>query len=223
MTFFVFRRKFLPRIKLLRSELRFYTWNMTTRFFVFLLFITSAVYADVQIHDGLISAEIQSEPLTQVLDRLKSQSDLNLMIDEGIAGKTVTASFQNLPVASAFKKMLEGTGINYVVLTGTNGEPESIFIGASSKPGAAPRRIDNRPVNNRSVVNPVNPPIPIPQPQPDARPPEAKPYNPNVNIPTGGGFVPEIPKTDQPQDQDQQQQQQQQQEENPDDNSENHK
>jgi hypothetical protein len=192
---------------------------MTTRVLVFLLFITSAVYADVQIHDGLVSAEIKSEPLTQVLDRLKSQSDLHLMIDEGIAGKTISASFQNLTVASAFKKMLEGTGINYVVLTGTSGEPESVFIGASSKPGASPRRIDNRPVNNRSVVNPVNPPIPIPQPQPDARPPEAKPYNPNVNIPTGGGFVPEIPKTEQQQDQEQQQQQQQQ-EENPDDNSE---
>jgi hypothetical protein len=200
---------------------------MTTRVFLLFLFITSAVYADVQIHDGLISAEIQSEPLTQVLDRFRAQSDIKLLIDEGIAGKTISASFQNLPVASAFKKMLEGTGINYVVLAGTNGKPDSIFIGASSQPGTAPRSLDNRPVNGRGMVNPVNPPIPVPQaqPQPDARPQENKPYNPNVNIPTGGGFVPEIPKTDQPQDQEQQQQpqqqQQQQQEENPDDNSEN--
>jgi len=188
---------------------------MATRLFLVCVLLSSFAYADVQVRDGLISAELQSEPLTQVLDRLKAQTDVNLLIDEGITGKMISASFQDLPVALAFKKMLEGTGINYVVLAGADGEPKSIFIGASSRPGAAPQRLDNRPVNNRGVVTPVNPPIPIPQREIRTQP-ELKGYNPGVNVPTGGGFVPETPKTDQQPDQDQQQQ-----EENPDDNSEN--
>jgi len=103
---------------------------------VFLLFSVTA-FADVQVHNGLVSADLQSQPLMQVLDRSKAQTNLHLMIDDGVAGKTISASFQDLPVALALKKMLEGTGINYAVLGAEDGEPESIFIGGSSAPGAA--------------------------------------------------------------------------------------
>jgi len=188
---------------------------MVKRCLLVLFLFSVTVYADVQVHDGLISVDLQSQPLTQVLDRLKSQTDLHLFIDEGLAGKTISASFQNLPVAVALKKMLEGTGINYVVLAGPKGEPESVFVGGSSRPGSAPRPLDNRPVNGRSVVTPVNPPGPIPQPARDTRPNrQNREYNPGVNVPTGGGFVPQTPQPEQEQDQEQQQ------EENPDDNSE---
>ena len=189
------------------------------KFFLVAFFLCSVIgFADVQVRDGLVTADIQSQPLTQVLDRLKAQTDVHLLIDDGVEGKTVSANFQDLPVASALKKILEGTGINYAVLAGENGELESIFIGGSTTPGAAPRKIDNRPVTTRGVVSPVSPAMPPPPPPQENRP-QQRGYNPNTNVPTGGGFVPASPQT-QPPNPDQQPQQEQP-EENQDNNNEN--
>jgi hypothetical protein len=186
-------------------------------FFIVLTLCSVSAYADVQVHDGLVTADLQSQPLTQVLDRLKAQTDVHVFIDDGVQGKTISARFQDLTVAMALKKMLEGTGINYAVLGGENGEPKSIFIGASSRLGAAPKKLDNRPVNSRGVVNPVNPSTPVPPQPQETRPmPENRGYNPNTSVPTGGGFVPPSQQTQPPQDPQQQQQPDQQ-----DDNSDN--
>jgi hypothetical protein len=186
---------------------------MAIRILVLLLF-ASALYADVKVEGDRISVDLKSQPLTQVLENLKTQTHLKLMIDDGIAGKTVSASFQNLPVAMALKKILEGTGINYAVLADAEGKPQSVFIGASAALGAPPKRLDSRPVGNRGVVTPVPPPPPPPIPQPtDGRPVEQqqiKPLTPGtVNVPTGGGFVPNQPKPEQPPETEQPQQQQQ--------------
>lgn len=175
---------------------------MAIRILVILLF-ASALYADVKVDGDRISVDLKSAPLTQVLENIKTQTHLKLLIDDGIAGKTVSASFQNLPVAMALKKILEGTGINYAVLAGADGQPQSVFIGGSAALGAPPKRLDSRPVGNRGVVQPVPPPPPPPVPQPaDARPaeqPQVKPLTPGtVNVPTGGGFVPNQPKPEQP-------------------------
>jgi hypothetical protein len=197
---------------------------MAIRVLILLLF-ASALYAEVKVRDGQISADLKSEPLTQVLENLKKQTNMKLIVDEGIAGKTVSASFQNLPIALALKKILEGTGINYAVLSGPEGEPQRIFIGGSTSPGAPPKPLDNRPVGNRGVVTPVPapPPPPIPQqqqqpPQQDGRQreqPQIKPLIPGgVNVPTGGGFVPNQPKSEQSPDHQQQQTEQPPEDEN---------
>ncbi|MCI0412174.1 STN domain-containing protein [bacterium] len=185
---------------------------MAIRILILLLFACS-LYADVKVEGGRISADLKSEPLTQVLDRLKTETNVKLFVDEGIAGKTVSANFQDLPVAMALKKILEGTGINYAVLAGADGEPQSVFIGGSTSLGSSPKRLDNRPVGNRGVVTPVPPPPPPPIPEPDGRQPvqpQIKPLTPGtVNVPTGGGFVPNQQKSDQPPEGEQQQQPQQ--------------
>jgi hypothetical protein len=192
---------------------------------VLVLLIAGTACAEIQVRDGLVSADIQSQPLSQVLDRLKSQINMRLVIDEGIAGKTVSASFRNLPVGPALKKLLEGTGINFAVLAGADGQPQSVFIGGSARPGAPPRRLDNRPVGTRGVVSPVAPspapPPPTTIPQPEAlqqQPLPEKPLTPAVNVPTGGGFVPEQPNVQTPAGQ--QQQQDDQQQEQPDNEDE---
>jgi hypothetical protein len=184
---------------------------MVVRIVLMILF-ASSVYADVKVRDGRVSVDLQSQPLTQVLERLKSQTNMRMVMDEGISGKTVSASFQDLPVGLALKKILEGTGINYAVLAGADGEPQSVFIGGSSRPGVPPRRLDNRPTGTRGVVTPVPPqsaPLPPIQQQPDIlrqqqqqqlqqqqqqqQPLPEKSLSPALNVPTGGGFVPEQP------------------------------
>ena len=207
----IITRKFLPE-RTLSTVLQLidensYTFSMIFRVILFLLLATCA-FADIRVQDGQVSADLQSQPLTTVLEQLKTQMNMKMMIDDGINGKTVSAQFENLPVGLALKKILEGTGINFVVLGGADGEPHSVFIGGSSPPGGPPRRLDNRPVGNRGVVNPANPQPPPPQsiPQPDmrqqrdgqrqpgARPQQLQP----LSVPTGGGFVPDQPKNEQP-------------------------
>ena len=180
-----------------------------------LMLITGVLHADVKVRDGRVSADLQSQPLNQVLDQLKKQTNMRMVVDEGISGKTVSASFQDLPVGSALKKILEGTGINYAVLAGADGQPQSVFIGGSSRPGAPPRRLDSRPTGNRGVVSPVPSPAQPPiQHQPEAwqkqQPQQLQQQQqqqqslperylpPASNVPTGGGFVPEQPKMDAP-------------------------
>jgi hypothetical protein len=175
---------------------------MAIRILVLLLF-ASALYADVKVEWDRISVDLKSVPLSQVLENLKKQTHIKLIVDDGVAGKPISANFQNLPVAMGLKKILEGTGINYAVLAGADGEPQSIFIGGSTALGAPPKRLDSRPVGNRGVVTPVPPPPPPPVPQPaDSRSPDQpqiKPLTPGtINVPTGGGFVPNQPKTGQP-------------------------
>ena len=179
---------------------------MVARILLVMLF-AGILHADVKVQDGRVSADLKSQPLSQVLDQLKRQINMRMVVDEGISGKTVSASFQNLPVGLALKKLLEGTGINYAVLAGGDGQPQSVFIGGSSRPGAPPRRLDNRPTGNRGVVSPVPPPPSPSQPpiqqQPDAlqrqqqmqqqqqQPLPEKSLSPALNVPTGGGFVPQ--------------------------------
>ncbi len=185
---------------------------MAIRILVLLLF-ASLLHAEVKVVDGRITADLKSEPLTQVLDQMKTQTKMKLFVDDGVSGKTVSAKFQDLTIAMALKKILEGTGINYAVMSGGEGEPQSVFIGSSAALGSTPKRLDGRPVGNRGVVQPVPPPPPPPIPQPDGRPleqPQIKPLTPGtVNVPTGGGFVPNQPKPEQPTEADQQQDNQQ--------------
>lgn len=145
-----------------------YTRNMRTVVFALLFFAACGlVFADVAIKDGKMSADFESQPLQQVLDTLRSQTNVTFSIEEGIGSTQVSASFQDLPIAEGIKKMLEGTGVNYAVIGGPTGEPESIFIGNSSKAGVP---AGARPAPYRgSVVQPVQPMQP-PQPiytQPD--------------------------------------------------------
>lgn len=179
------------------------------------MLVAGSLYAEIEVRDGRVTANLQSQPLNQVLDRLKTQINMRMVVDEGISGKTVSANFQDLPLGAALKKILEGTGINYAVLAGPDGQPQSVFIGGSARPGTPPRRLDNRPVNNRGVVSPVQPPPPpsAPAQQPEALQPQPLPEKtiiPGSNVPTGGGFVPEKPQQEISPEQQQQQQEQEQ-------------
>jgi len=113
-------------------------------------------------------------------------------MEQDVGSRTVTASFQDLSLGDGIRKMLEGTGINFVVLSDGEGHPASMFVGLSASPGSPARKLDSRPVNNnRGVVTPVNPPQPVPsmleqerQNAPRRQAPAA------IGVPTGGGFNP---------------------------------
>lgn len=160
-----------------------------------LLLLPALAFADLRVQNGKISADLNSEALTTVLDELKQQSHIKVNVDPEVGNQTISASFQDVPLAAGIKKLLEGTGINYVLI-GDGEAPTSLFLGGSEKPGGSPRVLDSRgPMPGRGVVQPVTPLPPMPPPpQPGAatkQDNQKKPAtSPPVNVPTGGGFVP---------------------------------
>jgi hypothetical protein len=162
----------------------------------FLVLFHVPAHCDVSIREGKVTIEVYSQPLSEIIEQLQEQSKIQFSLEEEIAGETVSGSFQNLPVAEAIKKLLEGTGINYAVVSKGEREPPAVFIGSREQPGAPRRVLDTRPVRNapRGVVTPVNPYPPAPplHPPSDAGQEMQRQSAPSniINVPTGGGYVP---------------------------------
>jgi hypothetical protein len=169
--------------------------------------VASSAFAGVEVRDGKMSADITGQPLKQVLQTIKQNTGIRFSMDDSVSAQAISANFQDLTVAAGIKKMLEGTGINYVVMADGKGEPTSIFLGKSEKPGAPPKKLDTRPVANipnRGVVQPIQPVQPIQQPNPQMNQQrkqqqqerqaaiENKPAgmsNTVIEVPTAGSFV----------------------------------
>lgn len=138
------------------------------RLWLLMAFLSAPLaFGEVQVQQNKMSANVNSEPLRGIVDHLKRQSGIRVTLDDSVAAERVTANFKDLSIAAGIKKMLEGTGINYAVLSEGEGKPTAVFIGSSEKPGAGPKKLDARPVVNRGVATPVAPPIPqVQQPMP---------------------------------------------------------
>lgn len=159
--------------------------------------LSAFCFAGVTVQNGQVSADFSSQPLRQVLDTIKQQTNMKIVMDDSVASTPVSAKFENLPVASAIRKMLEGTGINYIVLADEDGS-ERLLISGSEKPGAAPKKLDTRPLSpaGRGVVAPVVLPPAVPMPAQNANPNNPgqkqapglqKKMDMSVTIPTAGG------------------------------------
>ena len=160
---------------------------------LFGLFIANISFAGVEVQDGKMSADIAGQPLGQVLQTLKQNTKIQFSIDDQIDSQTVSARFEDLTIAAGIKKILEGTGINYVVMADATGQPTSIFIGKSEKPGAPPKKLDSRPVANmpnRGVVQPMQP---IRQPQIQQEDNQQRQGNRQENKPAGMQNTTEVP------------------------------
>jgi len=175
---------------------RRYTISMKSLCLCFVL-VSACCFAGVTVQNGEVSADFNSQPLRQILDTIKQETNIKIVMDDSVASTPVSAKFENLPVASAIRKMLEGTGINYIVLTDADGSPDRLLISGSEKPGSAPKRLDTRPLSpaGRGVVAPVvlPPAVPMPgqviNPNPGQKqaPGLQKKMDMNSTIPTAGG------------------------------------
>lgn len=150
---------------------------------VLCLFISAQAFAAVEVKNGKVSANVQSELLRDVINQIGTQAGVQVSIDDSISNDMVYANFQDLPVGAAIRKLLEGIDVNYAVIAGADGNPTAIYVSKSESPGAPPKKLDSRPIAapNRGVVTPVMPQAPQPvMPQPNVMPQQA--------IPQGGNF-----------------------------------
>jgi hypothetical protein len=186
------------------------------------LLSASCAFADLMVKDGMVTADLQAVQLHDVIAQLGTATGIHTSIDNAAANVVVYANFSNMPIGPAIRKLLEGTDINYAMIADAGGKPTAIYISRSESPGAGPKRLDTRPVNNsptRGVVQPVSPqPMPMTPPnnprdprtmgqqpqqpgqpgQPGGQKPAATPTG-GDSVPTAGSFTGQPPPPQQPQ------------------------
>jgi len=95
--------------------------------------------ASVTHHDGLLTIECKDAPLSSVFGLIEKEAGVELVLEDEVKSKKLTASLDDLPVAVAVQRLLEGAGVNYIVMMDPSnwGRVGKIFVGAG---GGGPAR-----------------------------------------------------------------------------------
>jgi len=90
-------------------------------------------------HDGLLSIQCKDAPLSSIFGLIEKEAGVELVLEDEVKSKRLTANLTDVPVAMAVQRLLEGAGVNYVVMM----DPANwarvgkIFVGAG---GGGPAR-----------------------------------------------------------------------------------
>jgi len=116
----------------------------------------------VSYHGGLITIRCSNATLEQVFEQIKSETGLELFLEDPVKSKRLTADIEAQPVNQALERLLAGAGVNYAMMFDREDwqRVDKIFIGegggavASSQPGQNPQ-------NRRSARTPRRRPEPV--------------------------------------------------------------
>ena len=105
---------------------------------------------------GLVSISCDNAPLESVFKKLEEVAGLELILEDAIKNKRLTANLENVPIAMAVQRLLEGNGVNYAVMMDPRdwGRVDKVFVGAG---GGGPARSAAPP--RRPRVNPAPDPV----------------------------------------------------------------
>ena len=89
--------------------------------------------------NGLVTIQCDNTPLSSVFEQLAQQAGIALILEDAVKSKRLTASLVDVPVSMAVSRLLEGMGVNYVVMMDPRdwGQVEKVFVGAG---GGGPAR-----------------------------------------------------------------------------------
>ena len=121
------------------------------------LMVPAAVYGsgqeEVSFENDLLTVRCTQAPLAQVFEQIKAATGMELILEDGVKTKRLTADIEAQPAHSAIERLLEGVGVNYAMSFDIQNwqQVSMIFIGAGGGP-AAPRQpaaTQRRPTNRR--------------------------------------------------------------------------
>ena len=100
---------------------------------------------------GLVSISCRNAPLESVFEKLEQVAGVELILEDAVKNKRLTANLENVPLAMAVQRLLEGNGVNYAVMMDPRdwGRVDKVFVGAG---GGGPAR--SAPPPRRPPVNP---------------------------------------------------------------------
>ena len=117
---------------------------------VFLVVLTLPLMAFAQpvtvtTQGGLVSISCTNAALSDVFAQVEQQLGVELILEDSVKGKRLSAELVDVPLQMAVNRLLEGAGVNYIVLMDPQnwGRVSKIFVGGggggSNRP-APPRR-----------------------------------------------------------------------------------
>jgi hypothetical protein len=89
--------------------------------------------------NGLVTIQCKDAPLSSVFERIEEATGIELTLEDEVKSKRLTANLVGLPVSMAVSRLLEGVGVNYIVMMDPLdwGRVDKIFVGAG---GGGPAR-----------------------------------------------------------------------------------
>ncbi len=117
--------------------------------FLFISRTSPAQPVEVTHLNGLVTIQCKDAPLSSVFERIEEATGIELTLEDEVKPKRLSANLAGLPVSMAIARLLEGVGVNYIVMMDPLdwGRVDKIFVGAG---GGGPAR----------AAGPVREPVP---------------------------------------------------------------
>jgi hypothetical protein len=108
--------------------------------FLFLSRPSTAQPVDVTYLNGLVSIRCKDAALSSVFEQIEAATGIELTLEDEVKSKRLTANLEGIPVALAVSRLLEGVGVNYIVMMdpGDWDRVDKIFVGGGG--GGEPSR-----------------------------------------------------------------------------------
>jgi hypothetical protein len=89
--------------------------------------------------DGLLTIQCKDAPLSNIFGMIEKEAGVELVLEDEVKSKRLSANLTDVPVAMAVQRLLEGAGVNYIVMMDPSnwGRVGKIFVGAG---GGGPAR-----------------------------------------------------------------------------------
>lgn len=100
------------------------------------------------VHDrGLLTIQCTNAPLSSVFESIRSQVGVELILEDEVRSTHLTANLTQVPVAMAIQRLLEGTGVSYIVMMDPSdwGRVGKVFVGGSGSNGGGADRTARTP------------------------------------------------------------------------------
>jgi hypothetical protein len=134
----------------------------------------------VRVTDGRVDLTATAAPIAEVLDRLSRQTGMKVVYEGPAPRQLITVSLHGRSPAEAVVGLLEGQGLNYILLGDASGERVQTLMMAGSAPSTS-----SRPASSTTSPSRAAPP-PAPEPdEPVEEPEEEEPVPVQAPPPTG--------------------------------------
>ncbi len=131
--------------------------------------IGSFAQSTVTYENDLLTVICTDAPLSQVFEQISKLTGMELILEDSVKSKRLTASLENQPTALTIERLLEGKNVNYAVSLDLRNwqRVAKIFIGSGGGPvaQAQPAQSSRRPNRERPSRRPAPDPDNMDEPQ----------------------------------------------------------
>jgi hypothetical protein len=117
---------------------------------------------NVVLDEGLVSIDCNNASLASVFESIERATGVELILEDEVKSKRLTANLNAVPLAMAIQRLLEGTGVNYIVMMDPAdwGRVAKVFLGGGgggpARSAAAPRYEPPEPVEEEVYEDPMD-------------------------------------------------------------------